>query len=256
MIQRVFDWLESLGNASWFAVKATLALPSALLRRPVVTTIQLYQVLLGGLPLALTAGAAIGVVVWMHLREALQGVGGPSAVQYLPQALSLAVVLEFAPITAGLLTAGRSGASLGAELGSMRLTEQVDALEVLGLSPMRQLVAPRLAACMMALPVLTMIICYVALGSGYLAEALGGTMTMTQYINECLRVLTLRDVIPAVLKTMVFGYLVGLVGCWQGLSARGGTEGVGQAATGGVVVSIFLVLIADVVLVKVIQLVV
>ncbi len=205
---------------------------------------------MGALPLAVTAGAAIGVVVWMHLRGALQSVGGPGAVQYLPQALSLAVVLEFAPLAAGLLVAGRSGASLGAELGSMRLTEQVDALEVLGLSPLRELVAPRLAACMLALPMLTLFIMYLALGCGYLAEAIGGSMSMTQYVNECLRALVKRQsqLIPATLKTVVFGYLIGVVGCWYGMNARGGTEGVGHAATGGVVASIFLVLVADVVL--------
>lgn len=248
----MIDRLESFGQACWFAVRATLALPWAL-RRPRATLAQLYHVLLGGLPLGLTAGAATGVVVWLHLRDALRGVGGPGALQYLPQALSLAVVLELGPITAGLMTAGRSGASLGAELGSMRLTEQVDALEVLGLSPLRELVAPRLAACALALPILTLLICYTALACGYLAEAAGGSMTLTQYTNETLRVLRLRDAVPAVLKTVVFGYLVGLVGCWYGLRATGGTEGVGQAATGGVVVSIFVVLIADVLLVKVIQ---
>jgi phospholipid/cholesterol/gamma-HCH transport system permease protein len=249
----LLDRLERLGRAAHFACLATLALPSAL-RRPGQLLGQFHQVLLGGLPLAVTAGAAIGVVVWMHLRGALQSVGGPGAVQYLPQTLSLAVVLEFAPITAGLLTAGRTGASLGAELGSMKLTEQVDALEVLGLSPLRELVAPRLLACMLALPVLTLFITYLALGAGYVAEALGGSMPFQQYANECLRVLRLRDVVPAILKTVVFGYLVGLVGCWKGITAHGGTEGVGHAATGGVVESIFLVLVADVVLVKLIQL--
>jgi phospholipid/cholesterol/gamma-HCH transport system permease protein len=254
---RGFPWpllqrLESLGQATHFAFRASLALPSVF-RRPGELLAQLYRVLLGALPLAVTAGAAIGVVVWMHLRGALQSVGGPGAVQYLPQALSLAVVLEFAPIAAGLIVAGRSGAGLGAELGSMRLTEQVDALEVLGLSPVRELVAPRLAACMLALPVLTLFIMYLALGFGYFAEAVGGSMTMTQYTNECLRVLRLHDAIPATLKTVVFGWLIGAVGCWYGMNARGGTEGVGQAATAGVVVSIFLVLVADVVLVKAIQ---
>jgi phospholipid/cholesterol/gamma-HCH transport system permease protein len=245
--------LEALGQVAYFAARATLALPFAL-RRPGEVLAQLYNVLLGALPLGTTAGVAIGVVVWMHLRDALQTVGGPGAVQYLPQALALAVVLEFAPIAAGLLVAGRSGASLGAELGSMRLTEQVDALEVLGLSPLRELVAPRLLACMVALPVLTLFIIYLALGSAYLAEAVGGSMSWTQYTNECLRVLRLRDVIPATLKTAVFGYLIGIAGCWCGLNASGGTEGVGRAATGGVVASILLVLVADVVLVKAIQL--
>src|SRR5579872_5992260 len=122
------SFLENLGRLKHFAGQALLALPWGV-----------------------TAGVAMGVVVWLHLRGALQTVGGPSAVTYLPQALALAVVLEFAPIAAGLIVAGRSGASLGAELGSMRLTEQIDALEMLGLSPLRELVAPRLVACMMAL---------------------------------------------------------------------------------------------------------
>jgi phospholipid/cholesterol/gamma-HCH transport system permease protein len=245
--------LEQFGQATYFALRATLVLPGVL-RRPRDLLTQLYNVLIGALPLGLTAGLAIGVVVWMHLRGALQNVGGPGAVQYLPQALSLAVVLEFAPLAAGLITAGRTGASLGAELGSMKLTEQVDALEVLGLAPLRELVAPRLAACMIALPLLTMFITYLSLVAGWLAEAIGGSMTMTQYANECLRVLHLRDVIPATLKTVVFGYLVGVCGCWWGMNAQGGTEGVGEAATSSVVVSIFLVLVSDVVLVKAIQL--
>jgi phospholipid/cholesterol/gamma-HCH transport system permease protein len=246
--------LEALGHGTHFAIRALLVLPSAT-RRPAEVLTQLYQVLLGALPLGLTAGAAIGVVVWLHLRGALQTVGGPGAVQYLPQALALAVVLEFAPIAAGLLVAGRSGASLGAELGSMRLTEQIDALEVLGLSPLRELVAPRVLACMLALPLLTLFILYAALLSGYLAETVGGSMSWAQYRNECLRVLTLSDAVPATLKTVAFGYLIGVVGCYQGMNARGGTEGVGRAATGGVVGSIFLVLVADVVLVKAIQVV-
>ena len=249
----ISDRFEAFGQALYFALRATLALPS-ILGRPGQFLTQFYSIILGAMPLGLTAGSAIGIVVWIHLRGALQSVGGPGAVQYLPQAMALAVVLEFAPITAGLLVAGRTGASLGAELGSMRLTEQVDALEVLGFSPLRELVAPRLAACMVTLPMLTLFIMYVALGTGYLAEAMGGSLSWQQYSNECLRVLTLRDAVPATLKTVVFGYLIGLVGCWKGMNAQGGTEGVGAAATGGVVMSIFLVLVADVVLVKAIQL--
>src|SRR5262249_17873568 len=160
------------------ALRGVAALPFVL-GRPRELLAQLWQVFLGSLPLALTAGVAIGAVVWLHLRGALQTVGGPAAVQYLPQALSLAVVLAFAPIAAGLIVAGRAGASLGAELGSMRLTEQIDALEVLGLSPMRELAAPRLLACMVALPLLTLYIIFLALGAGFLAEVLGGSLSWT-----------------------------------------------------------------------------
>ena len=248
----MFAWLENLGRATHFAWRAFLALPFAI-RRLSYLLVQLNEILLGALPLGVAAGTAIGVVVWLHLRGTLQTVGGPSAVTYLPQALALAVVLEFAPLAAGLIVAGRSGASLGAELGSMRLTEQIDALEVLGLSPLRELVAPRLLACMLTLPLLTLLIAYLALGAGYIAEVLGGSLSWTQYRTECLRVLSLGDAVPAVLKTVVFGFLIGVSGCWFGMNARGGTEGVGQAATRGVVVSIFLVLVSDVVLVKLIQ---
>jgi phospholipid/cholesterol/gamma-HCH transport system permease protein len=244
--------LESLGRATHFGLRAVASLPSALLRPGPLLT-QLYAVLVGALPLGVAAGLAIGGVISLHLRGTLQTVGGSSAVEYLPQGLALAVVLEFAPIAAGLIVAGRSGASLGAELGSMRLTEQIDALEMLGLSPLRELVAPRLWACMITLPVLTLFVTYLALAAGYAAEALGGTLSWTQYSTKFLSVLTLHDVVPATLKTVVFGFLIGVTGCYCGMAAHGGTEGVGRAATRGVVVSIFLVLISDVVLVKVIR---
>lgn len=252
-MERGLEMLERWGQAVYFAWRATLALPGAFLR-PSALGVQLYHVLLGGLPLAGTAGIVIGVVFWIHLREALRRGGPPDAVTVLPQALALAVVLEFGPITAGLITAGRSGASLGAELGSMRLTEQVDALEVLGQNPVRELVAPRVLACMLALPVLTVFINYLAIAAGFVAEMLGGSMGTQQYLNATLRLLMLSQVLPAVAKTVLFGYLVGLIGCWHGLSAEGGTEGVGQATTRAVVASIFAVLVANVFLVKAIQL--
>jgi phospholipid/cholesterol/gamma-HCH transport system permease protein len=248
----LFDPLERLGQFAYFSGRALAVTPSAFLR-PRELARQLYAILIGALPLALTAGAALGAVVWMHLRGALVSVAGPGAIVYLPQAQALAVVLEFAPLGAGLIVAGRSGASLGAELGSMRLTEQIDALEVLGFSPLRELVGPRALACMLALPPLTVVIAYLAIGSGYLAEALGGSMTFTAYENATLGVLKLRDVIPAVLKTVVYGYLIGVTGCWFGMNATGGTEGVGRAATRSVVMSLFLVLASNVVLVKLVQ---
>jgi phospholipid/cholesterol/gamma-HCH transport system permease protein len=248
--------VEGMGRWSHFAWVATRALPGALLR-PRELLAQCYQVLLGALPLGVTAGVAIGAVIWMHLRGALVSVAGPGAIIYLPQGLALAVVLEFAPIAAGLIVAGRSGAGLAAELGSMKLTEQIDALEVLGLSPLRELVAPRVLACVLTLPLLTVFVAYLALGAGAVAESMGGSLTLTAYANACrsaLEPLLWPDVILALVKTAVFGGLVGVSGCYHGMSAGGGTEGVGRAATAGVVASIFLVLVADVVLVRAIKL--
>jgi phospholipid/cholesterol/gamma-HCH transport system permease protein len=245
-------FLEQVGRFTHFALRCLLTLPGVLLR-PRLLAAQFYQVLLGALPLAATAGVALGVVIWMHLRNTLAQVGGPGAVHLLPQGLAKAVVLELASITAGLIVAGRSGSSLGAEIGSMRLTEQIDALEMLGLSPLRWLIGPRVLACMLALPLLTVFIAYLAILAGYGAEAVGGSLSWTQYRTEALRHLHVRDVAPGVLKTVVFGYLIGVTGCHFGLEAAGGTEGVGRAATRGVVVSILLVLVADVLLVGAIQ---
>jgi phospholipid/cholesterol/gamma-HCH transport system permease protein len=229
-----------------FALPFTLTRPKTVLQ-------QLYPHLLGALPLALVAGGAMGVVVWMHLRTALLQVAGPGALQYLPQALSLAVVLEFAPLGAGLIVAGRSGASLAAELGSMTLTEQVDALAALGQHPVSYLAAPRVLACILALPLLTIGINYAAIGSAFLAESIGGSMTWSLFSRECVRVLALGQVTASILKTAVFGWAIGVSGCYFGLQAHGGTEGVGRAATRGVVVSVFLVLILDVILVRLSQ---
>jgi phospholipid/cholesterol/gamma-HCH transport system permease protein len=246
-------FLEQVGRYSHFLLRAMLAVPAALLQ-PRELLAQVHQVLLGALPLCMVAGVAVGAVVWMHLRGVLEQVAGHGAVQYLPQALALAVVLEFAPIAAGLIVAGRSGASIGAELGAMRLTEQIDALEILGLSPMRVLVAPRVLACILALPLLTLFIDYLAIFSGFVAETVSsGGLSSTQYRNAVLSALTLRQAVPATLKTVVFGLLTGATGCYYGMNAAGGTEGVGRAATRSVVVSIFLVLIADVVLVRLVQ---
>jgi phospholipid/cholesterol/gamma-HCH transport system permease protein len=245
--------LEHLGRFAHFAFFTLVGLPLSLLQ-PRELLRQLAGILLGALPLGLVAGLAVGAVVWMHLRGAVVQFGGESAVPLLPRALALAVVLEFAPISAGLIVAGRSGAALGAELGSMKLTEQIDALEVMGQSPLRLLVGPRVLACMVALPLLTVFIAYLAILSGYLAEAAGaGALTWTGYRMEVVRVLTLRDAVPATLKTAVFGYLIGVTGCYFGMAAAGGTEGVGRAATRSVVVSIFLVLVSNVVLVRLIQ---
>jgi phospholipid/cholesterol/gamma-HCH transport system permease protein len=243
--------LEHLGRFTYFTMTA---LPAALLawRRPAELWRQLYLIWFGAIPLGLIAGLALGFVTWIHLH----GVVDPMVREKVPEYVALAVVLEFAPLGAGLILAGRSGASLGAELGSMRLSEQIDALEVLGLSPLTQLVAPRVLAAMITLPLLTILMAYIAIGSSFVAEMLGGAMYWTKYQNAVLHGLAsipMAKIILSTLKTVVFGYLVAVTGCYFGMAATGGTEGVGRAATRGVVVSIFLVLIANVFLVKLIE---
>lgn len=244
--------LEQIGRFAWFALTAIPAMLFTV-RRPGELARQLYQVLLGAIPLGVIAGLALGFVVWIHLRAVVDA----TVREKIPEYVALAIVLEFAPLGAGLIVAGRSGASLGAELGSMKLTEQIDALRVLGLSPMTHLVGPRVLAAMIALPLLTVITAYVAIGSSWLAEYLGGMMSFVQYQSAVLRGLDhmVLKVVLSTLKTIAFGYLIAIAGCWFGMHAKEGADGVGQAATRGVVASIVLVLIANVFLVKLIEMV-
>lgn len=235
-----------------FTLEAIFQLPTAF-KVPQELLRQTHKTLMGALPLAIVAGLAIGIVVWIHLRDALVNVAGPSAMAYLPQALALAVVVEFAPLCSALILAGRSGASLAAEIGSMKQTEQIDALTLLGIRPMQALMAPRILACVISLPILTVFTAYLAIYSGFLTESLTGSMSFSQYQSEVLRVLTLRESLPALGKTVFFGLAIGISGCYYGMETEGGTEGVGKAATQGVVSSIVSVLILNVFLVKTIQ---
>ncbi len=240
--------LIQIGHGMMFTLEAIFQLPTAF-KVPQELLRQTHKTLMGALPLAIIAGLAIGVVVWIHLRDALVNVAGPSAMAYLPQALALAVVVEFAPLCSALILAGRSGASLAAEIGSMKQTEQIDALTLLGIRPMQALIAPRILACVISLPILTVFTAYLAIYSGFLTESLTGSMSFSQYQSEVLRVLTLRESLPALGKTFFFGLAIGISGCYYGME----TEGVGKAATQGVVCSIISVLILNVFLVKTIQ---
>jgi phospholipid/cholesterol/gamma-HCH transport system permease protein len=240
----LLEWFGRLTAFSARAVPATVAAVA----RPREWFRLLHGVLIGGLPLATVTGIALGVVIWLHTRDVLAR-SGTGAVEYLPTLLAAAVLLELAPVGAGLIVAARTGASLGAELASMKVTEQIDALELLGVSPVRRLVGPRVLACVLAVPLLHVLIAGIALGSGYFAENLTGSTTYLKYSTAALRELALEDVLPAALKTLVFGLVVGVTGCFIGMNPREGSEGVGRAATDSVVACSLLVLAADVLLV-------
>lgn len=239
--------VAAVGRWAAFALAALPCVFAAFVR-PARWVRPFHRVLVGGLLLAVVAGFALGAVVWMHTRGVLERTG-TGAVELLPTFLAAAVLLELAPIGAGLIVAARTGASLGAELAAMRVNEQIDALELLGVSPMRRLVAPRVLACVLAVPLLHVLIASIALGSGFLAESIVGQTTWLRYQTAVLRELYLIDVVPALLKTLVFGFLVGVTGCFVGLRTRGGSEEVGTAATDSVVACSLLVLLADVLLV-------
>jgi phospholipid/cholesterol/gamma-HCH transport system permease protein len=245
------DWLAWLGHLAAFAARVVPAAIAAI-PRPSWWLRPLHGMIVGGLPLALVTGIALGVVIWLHTRDVLARTG-TGAVEYLPTFLSAAVLLELAPVGAGLIVAARTGASLGAELAAMRVGEQIDALQLLGVSPLKRLIGPRVLACVLAVPVLHVVIGAVSLMSGFAAESVTGHTTLLKYDAAAMRELYLSDVVPAALKTLAFGFVVGVVGCYIGLTAGEGSEGVGHAATDSVVMCSLLVLAVDVLLVGLIK---
>ncbi len=230
-----------------------LAAAVASMPRPSLWLRPFYSVFIGGIPMAVVLGLALGAVIWLQTRAVLEQF--PGANDLLPTVLTAAVLLELAPVGAGLIVAARTGASLGAELSSMKLGEQIDALELLGQSPQRLLVGPRILACIFAVPLLHVLVAVVAIASSFVGEAVIGTGNWTKYSGAVEAELGHRlwEVLLAGLKPAVFGALIGAMGCWVGLRADGGSEGVGRAATDSVVKCSLLVLASDVLLVGVIR---
>ena len=251
MVSRGIGQLEQLGRFVDFAARTLRFVPRALLRRFGEVIWQFEQVATKSLPIVLGAGLSVGLVTWFQTRQLLFANGAESA---LPSFLAVAVVVEIGPVLAGLLVASRMGAGLAAELGSMHLSDEIDARIVLGADPTETLVAPRAIACALAVPFLTVIIDAAAMVGAMTAEATAGRLSPLRFWRDSLLFLRLSDVIPATLKTAIFGLLVGMIGCWTGLCAERSTEAVGRAATRGVVHATLAVLAANVVLVPCIQL--
>ncbi len=242
--------LEKIGRFVDFCARVLISMPVVALTRPGEVLTQFERVAVLSLPIAIGAGASVGLVTWFQTHRILAAHGAESS---LPSFLGVVVLVELGPMLAGLLVASRMGAGLAAELGSMSLNEEIAARVVLGTNPEISLVAPLTLACAIAVPLLTIVIDAAALGGGLLAELAAGNLTAAAYGNRALDFLKFSDVVPATLKTAVFGVLVGVVGCWTGLHAGRSSEAVGRAATAGVVRSILAVFAANVILVPIVQ---
>lgn len=194
------------------------------------------------------AGFAIGVVLSMQFNDTLARFGAESM---LPSMISLSVIREIGPIITALVVAGRVASGIGAELGSMRVTEQIDALDVSAVNSFNYLVVPRIVATIIALPLLTIYCDIIAILGGYLGILIERSVSFQEYITACIRFLDIEDVVPGVLKTSVFGFIIGFIGCFNGYNTKGGTAGVGISATNAVVIASLLIILAEVVLVKI-----
>ena len=193
-------------------------------------------------------GAAIGVVLAMQSRGTLARFGAEAV---LPNMLALSVFKEIGPVITSLILAGRLGAGIGAEIGSMRVTEQIDALEVAALKPFHYLVITRVMACIVMFPMLTICTDVIAMLGGYFESLLSSNMDYRIFVNVAFSSLRFSDLVVDTMKTSIFGFIVGIVSCYMGYNVRGGTREVGRAAMQSVVLSSLLILLADVIVVRV-----
>ena len=219
-------------------------------RRPIEFTEILKQVFEVGwrsAPLIVLSGFAVGAVLSMHTRATLERFGAESMV---PTALAFALIKETGPLITGLLISGRVGAGIGAELGGMRVTEQIDALESLAVNSFKYLVVTRVIACVLVMPLLTVLMDFAGILGGFFAETIVSGTSFTFYFNTAFSSLSFSDYIPPTLKTMVFGFIIGSTSAFLGYNATGGAEGVGRASTQSVVSSSIFLIVFNVILVK------
>ena len=248
MPQRATDALTTVGEVALFAAKAgrEAFLPPYEFRE---TIRQLYELGVRSAPLIAVSGVAVGVVLSMHTRASLERFGAESMI---PAGLAMALVRETGPLTAGLLLSGRIGAGIGAELGAMRVTEQIDALEASAVDAFRYLVVTRVVACVVAVPLLTTVMNFAGMLGGFIAEHAATGMSLTLYFRRAFALIDVADYVPSTLKTMVFGFIIATMSSYLGFTTQAGTEGVGRASTRAVVLSSILIIVSNVVLVRLI----
>ncbi len=200
------------------------------------------------LPLIGLTGFIMGLVLTMQLRPSLIEYGVESQ---LPAMVGIAIVREIGPVITALIFAGKIGSSIGAELGSMKVTEQIDAMEVSGTNPFKYLVVTRVMASTLMLPVLVMLGDAISLYGSFLGVNIRGVTSFRLFYVQVFDNLAFSDVLPAFIKSFFFGYAIGIIGCYKGYYSSKGTEGVGRSANSAVVASSIVVFIIDLLAVQI-----
>jgi phospholipid/cholesterol/gamma-HCH transport system permease protein len=203
---------------------------------------QMEQIGFNSIPVVLTTALSTGMVLALQSYTGFKRFGAETLIGTV---VSLSMTRELGPVLTGLMLAGRAGASMAAELGTMRVTEQIDALEALATKPMKYLVVPRFLASTVMMFFLTILGMIIGIIGGYFVGVkVLGTNPVT-YINNSINYSEVSDIWFGLIKAVVFGAVIGLIGCYKGFNTKGGAEGVGKATTGAVVVSCMLILILD-----------
>ncbi len=244
-LAQFFEWFGDLGMFCWRLVRRALTPPYEV--RELIR--QLDAIGAKSLPLVALAGAATGVVLSLETSDSLARFGAKSM---LPEVIVFSIIKESGPVITGLVVSGRVGAGIGAELGSMKVSEQIDAMEASAVDPYRYLVATRVIACILMMPLLTLAADFCGVLMGWIATTLAHPVSLRYFLNHGLKDVAFADFIPPVAKTSVFGFIIGVIACFQGMRTKGGTEGVGRSATSSVVLSSLFVILADVILVRLI----
>lgn len=209
---------------------------------------QCFQIGNKSLGLISITGLIIGLVLTIQSRPVLVDFG---AVNMLPSMVTISLIREMGPVITALICAGKIGSGMGAELGSMRVTEQIDAMEVSSTNPIKFLVVPRVLACTLMIPILTLYADALGILGGWLAANIKGDLSAVLFITQAFRDVQFIDFIPAVIKSFFFGLVISLVGCYKGYNAKSGTESVGLAANSAVVMASLLVIVVDLIAVQI-----
>ncbi len=230
--------------------RLTSEIARELFRRPFYLRLildQIYFIGVSSFLLVCVTGLATGSVMALQFGFGLAKFGGTL---YVPTITALSVVREMGPVFTSLLVAGRVGSGIAAEVASMKVTQQIDAIRALGTSPIKRIVIPRVIACLIALPLLTIFADYISLWGAMVICKIELGIGQSYFIAKTLESVKPPDLFSGMLKTFVFAFFISITACWKGFNARGGTEGVGEATTWTVVSSSIFILVSDFFLTK------
>jgi phospholipid/cholesterol/gamma-HCH transport system permease protein len=240
----LLDFVGGLVSFLWDAVRvfARTGVPFRIVVQ------QMYEIGVKSLPLTAIAAVAIGMVMALQTLTLLKKFG---VTQYVAVGVGLGMARELGPVVTALMVAGRAGSGISAEIGSMKVTRQIDALRILAVDPRRYLVATRIVACVLVLPLLTAISDFLGIAGGALIGTAVGGITFPTYLDTTLYYLTVADLVNGLAKTLFFGLIVGTTGAYYGFHTEGGTSGVGRSTTSAVVAASLMIFVSDVIMTQI-----
>ncbi|TDE07343.1 MlaE family ABC transporter permease [Flavobacterium sandaracinum] len=209
---------------------------------------QCYVIGYKSLPLVTITGFIMGLVLTLQSRPTLAKFGAES---WLPSMVALSLIREIAPVITALICAGKVSSGIGAELGSMKVTEQIDAMEVSAINPYKYLVVTRILATTLMIPLLVIYADGIGIIGGYIGINIHSDVNFYRYLAQVLESITFLDIFPATMKTFFFGFFIGMIGCYKGFNAANGTESVGKAANSAVVTASLTIFIIDMLAVQI-----